>query len=85
MSVEHHGHEGCWCDPDVHLICPACEPDPPDTEHETLEEALGAFAEAADEGCWRCGGEGLIDEDLDPWEIEEEAILTVHTKTRPPT
>lgn len=79
MSFVDHdlGSPDCWCDPELHRICPACEPEPAEEVRESLEEAIGLIVEAADPDCWRCGGEGLVGEP-DAWEAERAPVLVVH-------
>lgn len=81
MSMADHelGSADCWCDPELHRICPECEPQPKHEVRESLEEAIGLIVEAADPDCWKCGGDGLVGEP-DGWEAGRSALLVIHNQ-----
>lgn len=79
MSLAAHDLDAgadCPCDPDVWGICPVCEPDPPEREDfPTREEAIRQLKRYADPDCWRCGGDGVVDEET---VAPDEPIFVAH-------
>lgn len=60
----------------VFLACPTCEPDG-DGYYDDLADAVTAYEDAADPGCWRCEGHGLLVGEPDAWEAREGDTVTV--------
>ena len=56
-------HLMCWCNPEVKQPCPEGEPN----------------TSRCVPGCWRCGGEGLVEPHCQEW-----ALLVIHNEDKGP-
>lgn len=85
MSFADHdlGSPDCWCEPELHRVCPECDPEPSGEVRETRQGAVALISEAADPNCWRCGGRGTIGEP-DRWEADHLPLLVIHNEGAQP-